>query len=102
MPLLVYFICADGHFADPLEDGVLYVAMEYRTAVLKCFCDCRSEVATALSSKDWKLTYDGVSMLLYPSMGNWALDSQSQYWIDYFTLRSVGLAFIGIILQEYF
>lgn len=67
---------------DSLEDGVLYIAMDYRTAVHKCFCGCGSEVATALSPTDWKLTYDGVSVSLYPSIGNWALDCQSHYWID--------------------
>jgi hypothetical protein len=67
---------------DSLEDGVLYVAMDYRTVVHKCFCGCGSEVATALSPTDWKLTYDGVSVSLYPSIGNWALDCQSHYWID--------------------
>ncbi|MFZ5693225.1 MAG: DUF6527 family protein [Pseudomonadota bacterium] len=67
---------------DSLDDGVVYVAMEYRTAVHKCFCGCGSEVATALSPTDWKLTYDGVSVSLYPSIGNWALDCQSHYWID--------------------
>lgn len=67
---------------DILEDGVLYVAMDYRTTVHKCFCGCGSEVAIALSPTDWKLIYDGVSVSLYPSIGNWALDCQSHYWID--------------------
>lgn len=67
---------------DVLEDGVLYVAMDYRTTVHKCFCGCKSEVAIALSPTDWKLIYDGVSVSLYPSIGNWTLDCQSHYWID--------------------
>jgi hypothetical protein len=67
---------------DILEDGVLYIAMDYRTTVHKCFCGCGSEVAIALSPTDWKLIYDGVSVSLYPSIGNWALDCQSHYWID--------------------
>lgn len=67
---------------DVVEDGVLYVAMDYRTTIHKCFCGCGSEVAIALSPTDWKLTYDGVSVSLYPSVGNWALDCQSHYWID--------------------
>ena len=67
---------------ESLEDGVLYVAIDYRTAVHKCFCGCGSEVATTLSPTDWKLIFDGVSVSLHPSIGNWALDCQSHYWID--------------------
>lgn len=67
---------------DALEDGVLYVAMDYRTAVHKCCCGCGSEVATTLSPTDWKLIYDGVSISLFPSIGNWSLDCQSHYWIE--------------------
>ena len=67
---------------DTLEDGVLYVAMDYRTAVHKCCCGCGSEVATTLSPTDWKLIYDGVSVSLFPSIGNWSLDCQSHYWIE--------------------
>lgn len=68
---------------DVLEDGVLYVAMDYRTAVHKCCCGCGSEVATTLSPTDWKLIYDGVSVSLFPSIGNWSLDCQSHYWIEH-------------------
>lgn len=67
---------------DSLADGVLYVAMDYRTAVHKCCCGCGSEVATTLSPTDWKLVYDGVSVSLFPSIGNWSLDCQSHYWIE--------------------
>lgn len=67
---------------EVLENGVLYVAMDYRTAVHKCCCGCGSEVATTLSPTDWKLIYDGVSVSLFPSIGNWSLDCQSHYWIE--------------------
>lgn len=75
---------------DSLDDGVLYVAMEYRTAAHKCFCGCGSEVATALSPTDWKLIYDGVSVSLYPSIGNWALDCQSHYWVERSAVKWAG------------
>lgn len=66
---------------DNIEDGVLYVSMEYATATHKCICGCGSEVVTPLSPTDWKLSYDGESISLNPSIGNWSFDCQSHYWI---------------------
>ncbi len=64
-----------------LEDGVLYVALDYGTIIHKCCCGCGNEVATPLSPTDWKLTYDGETITLFPSIGNWNFDCQSHYWI---------------------
>ena len=75
---------------ETLEDGVLYVSVDYSTAIHKCCCGCGSEVATALSPTDWKLIYDGVSVSLYPSVGNWALDCQSHYVIDRNSVKWAG------------
>jgi len=64
-----------------LEDGVLYVSTPYATAVHKCCCGCGKEVVTPLSPTDWRLTFDGESVSLSPSIGNWSFDCQSHYWI---------------------
>lgn len=64
-----------------LEEGVLYVSMEYRTAVHLCICGCGNKVVTPISPKFWKLTYDGAGISLYPSIGNWNFPCQSHYWI---------------------
>jgi hypothetical protein len=66
---------------DTLEDGVIYVSVEYATAIHKCCCGCGNEVVTPLSPRDWKLTFDGDSISLYPSIGNWSFRCQSHYWI---------------------
>lgn len=63
-----------------LEDDLLYISMEYATAVHKCACGCGIEVVTPLSPTDWKLTYDG-HVTLYPSIGNWSFPCRSHYWI---------------------
>jgi hypothetical protein len=63
------------------EAGMLYVSMDYATAVHKCCCGCGREVVTPLSPTDWKLTFDGVSVSLSPSIGNWSFPCQSHYWI---------------------
>lgn len=64
-----------------LEQGVLYISMEYSLIMHLCACGCGEKVATPLSSKDWKLYYDGESISLSPSIGNWDFPCKSHYWI---------------------
>ena len=66
---------------ETVEDGILYVSIEYCTAIHKCVCGCGNEVVTPLSPTDWKLTFNGKAVTLYPSIGNWSFDCQSHYWI---------------------
>lgn len=66
---------------DHLDDGVLYVSTTYATATHRCFCGCGREVVTPLSPTDWKLTFDGETVSLWPSIGNWAFPCRSHYWI---------------------
>jgi hypothetical protein len=73
-----------------LEARTLYVSMDYATVVHKCCCGCGREVVTPLSPTDWKLTYDGASISLSPSIGNWSFECRSHYWIDKNTVRWAG------------
>lgn len=66
---------------EKLEDGKLYVCMNLATIAHKCCCGCGHEVVTPLSPTDWKLTYDGETITLYPSIGNWGFPCRSHYWI---------------------
>ena len=66
---------------DALEEGVLYVSVEYATCIHKCVCGCGNEVVTPLSPTDWKLSFNGNTVSLHPSIGNWSLECQSHYWI---------------------
>jgi len=66
---------------ETLEDGVIYVSVEYATVIHKCCCGCGGEVVTPLSPTDWELTFDGKSISLSPSIGNWSFKCQSHYWI---------------------
>ena len=67
---------------DELEESTLYVSMDYATAVHTCCCGCGREVVTPLSPTDWALSYDGVSISLNPSIGNWSFECRSHYWIS--------------------
>jgi Family of unknown function (DUF6527) len=66
---------------DTLEPGVLYISMEYATAVHNCCCGCGFEVVTPLAPTGWRLIYDGDSASLEPSIGNWSFPCRSHYWI---------------------
>lgn len=71
-----------GAIPNELEERTLYVSMGYATVAHKCCCGCGWEVMTPLGPTDWKLTYDGESISLSPSIGNWSFECQSHYWID--------------------
>jgi hypothetical protein len=66
---------------DVLKERTLYVSIPFATVVHKCCCGCGREVVTPLSPTDWSLTFDGKSISLHPSIGNWSLPCQSHYWI---------------------
>lgn len=42
----------------------------------------RDQGRDPISPTGWKLTFDGDTVALYPSVGNWALPCRSHYWID--------------------
>jgi Family of unknown function (DUF6527) len=64
-----------------LEDGILYVSIDFATVMHKCACGCGNQVVTPLSPADWTLSFDGQSISLHPSIGNWSFACRSHYWI---------------------
>lgn len=66
---------------DELERGVLYVSMEFASAIHLCACGCARQVVTPLARDGWTLTYRGGGITLSPSIGNWKLPCRSHYWI---------------------
>lgn len=63
-----------------LDDGLLYVSMEYATASHRCACGCGVRVVTPLGPADWILTFDG-RVTLSPSVGNGQFPCGSHYLI---------------------
>jgi hypothetical protein len=61
--------------------GILYITVEYKTAVHLCVCGCGNKVVTPISPTFWEFTFDGKSISLNPSIGNWNFECQSHYWI---------------------
>ena len=67
---------------DTIEEGKIYVSIAYATTVHKCACGCGKEVVTPLSPTDWKLVFDGETVSLDPSVGNWSFPCRSHYWVS--------------------
>lgn len=70
------------HIPERLEAGILYVSMEYATSAHSCCCGCGEEVVAPFTPTDWKMTFDGETISLRPSIGNWTLKCRSHYVID--------------------
>jgi len=64
-----------------LDEGFLYISIDYKTALHLCICGCGNKVVTPISPSGWKLTFNGKSVSLYPSIGNWNFPCKSHYFI---------------------
>jgi len=64
-----------------IENNILYISIEYDVAKHKCACGCGADIVTTLSPARWKLTYDGETVSLSPSIGNWSHECKSHYFI---------------------
>lgn len=62
-------------------EGVLYVSIPYCTVVHKCPCGCGNKVVAPITPADWQLVFDGETVSLTPSIGNWSSACRSHYWI---------------------
>lgn len=71
------------HIPDSLEPGVLYISVHYGTAAHRCCCGCGEEVVTPFTPTDWRMTFDGETISLWPSIGNWNLACRSHYIINW-------------------
>lgn len=75
------------YIPERLCEGTIYISIPFATGTHKCCCGCGYEVVTPLSPTDWKLTFDGRSISLDPSIGNWSFPCQSHYWIKHNRVR---------------
>ncbi len=69
------------YIPDEVSEGTLYVSMQFGTAVHKCCCGCGQEVVTPITPTDWQLSFNGESITLSPSIGNWSFECRSHYFI---------------------
>ncbi len=66
---------------EEVKEGVLYISIPYATATHMCACGCREIVVTPIGPTDWTLTWDGYTVTIQPSIGNWSLPCKSHYVI---------------------
>jgi Family of unknown function (DUF6527) len=66
---------------ETLEPETVYVSIEHDIAIHLCACGCKNQVVTPLSPAGWSVTYDGRSISLSPSIGNWNFECKSHYFI---------------------
>jgi Family of unknown function (DUF6527) len=76
----------DHEFVDQipgeLSEGILYVSMQFGTVIHLCACGCRNRTVTPLGTTDFKLIYDGETITLHPSVGNWNFSCRSHYLVS--------------------
>ncbi|WP_328708865.1 DUF6527 family protein [Microbispora hainanensis] len=77
------------HAPENLEEGILYISIPFTSVLHLCCCGCGREVVTPLNPRDWRLIFDGETVSLEPSIGNWSFPCQSHYWIRNSTVRWV-------------
>ena len=71
------------HIPERLKPDVLYICIEYATAAHCCCCGCGEEVVTPFTPTDWRMTFDGETVSLWPSIGNWNFACRSHYFIEH-------------------
>ena len=64
-----------------LEPGLLYVSVEFGSALHLCACGCGTKVSTPLGPSEWTLQETASGPSLNPSVGNWQIPCKSHYWI---------------------
>lgn len=75
---------------EQIDPGFLYISLDFATMMHLCACGCGREVVTPLSPKDWRMTYDGQSVSVHPSVGSWSLPCRSHYVIKRGQIRWAG------------
>lgn len=66
---------------EHIEPDTIYISIPYATAIHKCCCGCNEEVITPITPNDWSIIFNGETISLNPSIGNWSFKCRSHYWI---------------------
>lgn len=64
-----------------LRQDVLYICIECNVTVHLCACGCGEKVILPIHPDFWKITYDGETVSLSPSIGNFQYTCRSHYFI---------------------
>lgn len=64
-----------------LQDGVLYVCIKHHIVSHLCACGCGHRIDTPLDPDEWSVTYNGETISLWPSVGNYDIPCHSHYYM---------------------
>ena len=67
---------------ESIKEGELYISIKHRLVEHMCACGCGTEISLPLGRSEWKIEYDGETVSLWPSIGNWRLPCKSHYVIQ--------------------
>ena len=67
---------------DDIKEEILYISIPFATAIHKCACGCGKRVVTPIRFTDWSLIWNGDTVTMDPSIGNWSFPCKSHYWIE--------------------
>lgn len=66
---------------ETLEEGILYISLEYGCAIHNCLCGCGNKTVTPLGPSEWTLTDNSDKITMTPSIGNFNFPCKSHYII---------------------
>ena len=64
-----------------LQPGLLYVCFDCNVVVHLCACGCSEKVVLPIDPQFWSVRYDGETVTISPSIGNYQYPCKSHYWI---------------------
>lgn len=70
-----------NYMPDYLDEKIIYISIRSNVVVHLCVCGCKNKVVTPIAPIQWSYSYNGESVSLSPSIGNWNFDCKSHYWI---------------------
>lgn len=66
---------------EELKQGILYACFDCNVIVHLCACGCGEKVILPIDPDFWSVRYDGETVSLAPSIGNFQFPCKVHYWI---------------------
>ena len=66
---------------EQMRFGILYVCFECNVVAHLCACGCGEKVVLPIDPNFWYVKYDGETVSMTPSIGNYQFACKSHYWI---------------------
>jgi len=66
---------------EEMEEGTIYISVEYKTASHKCLCGCGSPTITPMTKDMWSFNLRNGKLSISPSIGNFQFPCKSHYII---------------------